>query len=154
MNIKVVWYAALHEMRAVRRLIRTHVFIWIALVISTVYFIAATVAHMQDGSVVPMLSVISPRYIMSLLSGSFIGLFCVGALLLTFDQIKRDEVTRIHEVMNSKPTNELELLTGRLLGISITMATPMLFFLFSILTYGMIADVNFIKFGEPVVYLV
>lgn len=150
MNIKVVWYAASHEMRTVLRLIRTHVFIWIALLISTVYFLAVTVAHMQDGSEIPMLSVISPRYIMSLLSGSFVALFCTGVLLLTFDQIKRDEVTRIHEVMNSKPTNDLELLAGRLLGVSITMAIPMLFFLFSTLIYGMIADVNSIKFGEPV----
>lgn len=150
MNIKLVWYAASHEMRTVRRLIRTHVFIWLALLISVVYFLALTLAHMQDGSEIPMLSVISPRYVMSLLSGSFIALFCIGVLLLTFDQSSRDEVTRIQEVMNSKPTNELELLTGRLLGVSITMAIPMLFFLFSILIYGMIADVYSIRFGEPV----
>ena len=150
MNNKKVWHVTLHEMRTLRRLLRTHVFVCVALIICTCYFFAVTITHMQDGSEIPMLSVISPRYIMSLLSGSFIALFCIGVLLLTFDQINRDEVTRIHEVMNSKPMNKFELLTGRLLGVSITMAIPMLFFLCSISIYGMIADVYSFKFGEPV----
>ena len=150
MNIKTVWYATLNEMRILQRLLRTHVFIWVAVVISAAYFLVVTLSHMHDGSSIPMLSVISPRYIMSLLSGSFIALFCGGILLLTFDQLKRDEVTRIHEVMSSKPTNDFELLAGRLLGVSITIALPMLLFLFSIMIYGMIADVFAIKFGEPV----
>lgn len=150
MNVKTVWYTTLHEVRVLRRLLRTHIFIWVALLISTVYFLAVTLAHMQDGTEIPMLSVISPRYVMSLLSGSFVALFCIGVLLLTFDQIKRDEITRIYEVMSSKPTNDIELLVGRLLGVSITVAVPMLLFLLLIMTYGMIADVFSIKFGEPV----
>ena len=150
MNTRVVWYTALHEMRVVRRLFRTHIFIWFALIVSTVYFLAVTISHMQDGTEIPMLSVISPRYVMSLLSGSFIALYCMGVLILTFDQIKRHELIHIDEVMHSKPTHDLEFLTGRLLGVSITIAIPMLLFLFLILMYGMIADLYSIKFGEPV----
>ncbi|MXZ44126.1 MAG: ABC transporter permease subunit [Gammaproteobacteria bacterium] len=109
-----------------------------------------TLSHMHDGSGIPILSVISPRYITSFLGGSFIALFCVGVLLLTFDQIKREENTRIHEVMNSKPTTDLEIFAGRLIGLSLTVAVPMLIFLFAIMTYGMIADVFSLKFGEPI----
>ena len=105
---------------------------------------------MQEGTEIPMFSVISPRYVMSLLSGSFLALFCGGVLLLTFDQVKRDEITRIHEVVSSKPVSNFELNLGCLLGVSISIAIPMLFFLFAIMTYGMIADVFSIKFGEPV----
>ena len=150
MNIKTIWYAALHEMRILRRLLRAQIFIFVALCISAAYFMIVTLSHMHDGSMVPMLSVISPRYVMSFLSGSFIALFCVGISLLTFDQIKRDEITRIHEVMNSKPNSDLEVFTGRLIGLSIAMAVPMLMFLLVIMVYGMIADVFSIRFGEPV----
>ncbi|MYC26080.1 MAG: hypothetical protein F4X56_09210 [Gammaproteobacteria bacterium] len=150
MNGQNVWHATVHEMRTLRRLLRTHVCFCGALLISASYFLAVTITHMQEGTEVPMFSVISPRYVMSLLSGSFLALFCGGILLLTFDQVKRDEVTRIHEVVSSKPVSNFELLTGRLLGVSISVAIPMLAFLVSIMTYGMIADVFSIKFGEPV----
>ncbi len=150
MNGNNVWHAALHEMRALRRLLRTHIFVWIAMSISTGYFLVVTLSHMHDGSNIPMLSVISPRYIMSFLGSSFIALFCIGVLLLTFDQIKRDQITRIHEVMSSKPVRDIELLTGRLLGVSITLAVPMISFLLSIFIYGMIAEVYSIEFGEPI----
>lgn len=150
MNRKTIWYATVHEMRVLRKLLRTHVFIWVALSLSATYFLIVTFSHMQHGSEIPMLSVISPRYIMSLLSGSFVALFCIGVLLLTFDQFKRDKIVRIHEVMSSKPVNDLELLTGRLLGVSVTISIPMLMFLFSIVTYGIFADIFDLKFGEPV----
>lgn len=129
---------------------RTHVFTWIALLISTLYFWCVTQSYLHDASQVPMLGVISPRYIMSLLSGSFLSLFCVGVLLLTFDQLKRDERSRIHEVISSKPVSNFNLFTGRLLGVSITMVIPMLFFLFSIVIYGVIADTFSFQFGGPV----
>lgn len=150
MNIETIWYATLHEMRKLRRLLRTHIFVWVAVAISTGYFLVVTLSHMHDGSDIPMLSVISPRYIMSFLGGSFIALFCFGVFLLTFDQIKRDEITRIQEVMSSKPVTDIELLTGRLLGVTITLAVPMIVFLLAIMIYGLIADVFSIKFGEPI----
>ena len=150
MNGRLVWCLTLHEMRKHRKLLRTHIFIWIALLVSAVYFLMVTLNHMYGASVIPMLGVISPRYIMSLLGSSFIGLFCIGALLLTFDQIKRDETNQIHEVVSSKPPNNLELLLGRLLGATMTMVIPMLLFLFAALIYGVISDLFSIPFGEPI----
>lgn len=150
MNGQLVWNVAMHEMRALRRLLRTHVFIWIAVLICAVYFSIVTLTHMFSAIDLPMLGIISPRYILSLLGGSFIGLFCIGVLLLTFDQIKRDEMNRIHEVVGSKPLSNFELFLGRLTGVSLMMAIPMLFVLFSMIVYGMIAQTFSIPFGEPV----
>ena len=150
MNSSTIWLTTLHEMRTLRRLFRTHIFVVVALFISTVYFLAVTLSHMQLGSDFPMLSAISPRYIMPLLGDSFIVLFCSGILLLTFDQVNRDQITRIHEVMSSKPVTNFELFIGRLLGASITIAIPMLVFLLVIAAYGLVADVFSLKFGEPV----
>ncbi len=150
MNGQLVWSVAMHEMRSLRRLLRTHVFIWIAVLICAVYFSIVTLTHMFSANDLPMLGIISPRYILSLLGGSFIGLFCIGVLLLTFDQIKRDEMNRIHEVVGSKPLSNFELFLGRLTGVSLMMAIPMLFVLFSMIVYGMIAQTFSIPFGEPV----
>ena len=150
MNGKTVWYFTLHEVRTLKKLMRTHVFAWVALIVSTAYFLAVTLNHMSSASSIPMLGVISPRYIMSLLGGSFLVLYCIGVLVLTFDQIKRDAICRIHEVVSSKPASNLELFLGRLLGVSLTMAVPMLLFLFAIVIYGVIAEMFSIPFGEPV----
>ncbi|MYC26082.1 MAG: hypothetical protein F4X56_09220 [Gammaproteobacteria bacterium] len=150
MNGQLIWSIAIHEMRALQRLLRTHVFIWTAVLICAAYFVTVTLTHMYSATDLPMLGIISPRYILSLLGGSFIGLFCIGVLLLTFDQIKRDEMNRIHEVVGSKPLRNFELFLGRLTGVSLMMAIPMLFVLFSMLTYGIIAETFSIPFGEPV----
>ena len=150
MNSSAIWHATLHEMRTLRRLIRTHIFIWIALLICIAYFLVVTHNHMRNALEIPMLGVISPRYIMSLLGGSFLALFCTGVLLLTFDQVKRDKICRIHEVVSSKPVSNVELYLGRLLGVSVIMTIPMLFVLFSSVIYGFVAETFSIKFGEPV----
>ena len=150
MNTNIVWCIARHEMRIHRRLLRTHVFIWAALFICMLYFWGVSLSHMRGASEIPMLGVISPRYILALLGGSFIALFCTGILLLTFDQLNRDENCRIHEVVNSKPISSFELFTGRLCGVAITMAIPMVFFLFAIVLFGLIAETFSFQFGEPV----
>ena len=150
MNLRTVWILALHEMRTHRRLVRTYIFILVSLFICTIYFWGVTLSYMRGASQVPMLGVISPRYILALLGGSFIALFCSGILLLTFDQLKRDENCRIHEVVSSKPTSNFELFTGRLLGVSITMAIPMVCFLFAIVLFGLVAETFSFKIGEPV----
>ncbi|MCY3540957.1 MAG: hypothetical protein OXH31_03500 [Gammaproteobacteria bacterium] len=151
MNTKGIWCIALHEMRSHRRLVRTHIFIWIALSICVLYYLVVARKHMQSASVGPMQGIISPRYIMSLLSGSFIALFCIGVLVLVFDLLRRDETDRIHEVISSKPVRNLDFLTGRLLGVMMTMSIPMICFLIAIVAYGIVAQILSLPFGQPVV---
>ena len=150
MTGSVIWHTALHEMRAHRRRIRTHVFVWVALLISTTYFLLVTYHHMQYAAEMPMLGVISPRYIIPLLGGSFLVLFCTGVLLLTFDHVKRDEITRIHEVVDCKPIDSIVFYFGRLLGVLMTMGIPIFIFLFSIVFFGTVAETFSFKFGEPI----
>lgn len=151
MNRNTVWCTVVHEMRSHRRLVRTHIFIWIALVVCSLYYLGVATTHMQSASEIPMLGIISPRYIVSLLSGSFVALFCTGVLVLTFDLVGRDHATRIHEVMCSKPVRSFEFLVGRLLGVMLTMAIPLLCFLVAIVAYGVIAESFSLSFGEPIV---
>lgn len=151
MNAKAVWFTASHEMRNQRRLVRTHVFIWIALVVCVLYYLVVARKHVQSASVGPMQGIISPRYIMSLLSGSFVALFSIGVLTLVFDLLRRDETNRIHEVISSKPVRNIDFLTGRLLGVMMTMSIPMTFFLVGIVVYGVIAEIFSISLGQPIV---
>ena len=151
MKARIVWYTALHEMQSHRRLVRTHVFVWIALIICTLYYLVVATKHMQSISVSPMQGIISPRYIVSLLGGSFIALFCSGVLVLVFDLLRRDEVSRIQEVISSKSVGNLEFLTGRLLGVMMTMSIPMICFIVAIVVFGIIAAALSLPFGQPVV---
>ena len=134
-----------------RRLVRTHIFIWIALSICVLYYFVVASKHMQSVSVGPMQGVISPRYIMSLLSGSFLALFSVGVLVLVFDLLRRDETSRIQEVIWVKPVRNLDFLVGRLLGVMMTMSIPMLSFLAAMVVYGAIADALSLSIGQPIV---
>lgn len=151
MNGKSVWYIALHEVRSHRRLVRTHVFIGIALTLCALYYLVVSLTHMQSAGEVPMLGIISPRYIMSLLSSSFVALFCVGVLVLTFDLVRRDETNRIQEVISTKPVRNFEFLAGRMLGVMMTMSIPMICFLVVMVVYGIIAETFSLSFGQPII---
>ena len=150
MNVKSVWCVALHEMQSHRRLVRTYVFVCIALVICMLYYWVVARKHIQSATIGPMQGIISPRYIMSLLSGSFVALFCIGVLVLVFDLLRKDETSRIQEVIGSKPVRNLDLLTGRLLGVIVTMSIPMICFVFAMVAYGIIVETFSLPFGQPV----
>ncbi|MYI77850.1 MAG: hypothetical protein F4077_08900 [Gammaproteobacteria bacterium] len=152
MNAKGIWSITLHEMRSHRRLVRTHVFILIALIICVLYYLVVARKHVQSASVSPLQGIISPRYIMSLLSGSFVVLFSIGVLVLVFDLLRRDETSRIQEVISSKPVRNLDFLTGRLVGVMLTMSIPMIGFLFAMVVYGVIAETFSLPIGQPVVF--
>ncbi|MYC26081.1 MAG: hypothetical protein F4X56_09215 [Gammaproteobacteria bacterium] len=150
MNTQIVWCIARHEMRGHRRLIRTHVFIWVALVLCAFFFLIVSLSHVLDAVRIAMLGVISPRYVMSLLGGSFLALFCIGVLLLTFDQVKRDEINLVQEVIHSKPISNFELFLGRLIGTVVSLIIPAMFFLVSVVAYGIVAETFSFQVGEPV----
>ncbi|MXZ43367.1 MAG: M1 family metallopeptidase [Gammaproteobacteria bacterium] len=141
---------ARNEIRVCTRLSRTKFILAVALVLCTWYFVILTMFHMLDSGVVPMHGVLSPRYLMSILGDSYLALFCLGVLLLSYDIHSRDENNRIQEILQSKPVDNLQFFAGRLFGIFVVMGLPMVFFLLVAVFYGVLSGIFALPFGEPI----
>ena len=141
---------ARNEIRVCARLSRTKFMLAVAFVICLWYFVILTMFHTLDSGVVPMHGVLSPRYLMSILGDSYLALFCVGVLLLSYDIHSRDENNRILEVLQSRPVGNLQIFVGRLCGIMAVMGLPMVIFLLAAVIYGFLSEVFGISFGEPI----
>jgi len=146
----VFWALARNEFRVCTRLSRTKFILVVTLVICLWYFVILTMFHTLDSGVVPMHGVLSPRYLMSILGDSYLALFCVGVLLLSYDIHSRDENNRILEVLQSRPIGYLQIFVGRLCGIMAVMGLPMVIFLLAAVIYGFLSEVFGISFGEPI----
>ena len=94
-----------------------------------------------------MMGILSPRYIAGTHGNDFFIVFCIGLLLLSFDHQRRDENSRIDEVIRSLPLSNLDLIGGRLIGNIVVIGVPMLGFLFLMVSYGVIAEYFSFKFG-------
>lgn len=148
--LKHFWVLAQNEFRVCTRLARTKFVLALTIVVCVWFFIIVTHSHMQTSGLAPMFGVISPRYFNALLGGSFVALFSLGILVLAFDIHSRDENSRIHEVIASKPVGNMTFFLGRLIGIFIVMGIPLVGVTFLFLLYGIIAEVFAIPFGEPI----
>lgn len=144
------WTLARNEIRVCTRLSRTKFIMTFATVICVWYFVILSLFHMQDSGVVPMYGVLSPRYLLSILGDSFLALFCLGVLVLSYDVHSRDENNRILEVLQSKPVGSFQFFVGRLFGIFVVMGLPLVLLLSTAVFYGFLSEALSIPFGEPI----
>ena len=144
------WALAINEIRVCNRLSRTKFILAVAFVICLWYFVVLSLFHMQDSGVVPMYGILSPRYLLSILGDSYLALFCLGVLFLSYDIHSRDENNRIQEILQSKPVGNLQIFAGRLFGVFVVMGLPMVFFLLVAVFYGVLSGIFALPFGEPI----
>lgn len=149
-NLSNVWVLAHNEFRVCARLSRTKFLVALTLIVCAWYFVVVTLSHMQTSGVAPMFGVISPRYLASLLGGSFLSLFCFVISILAFDMYSRDEKSYINEVISTKPVGDLQYFLGRLFGIFMLMGIPLVSVVALGVGYGLISEIFTIPFGEPI----
>lgn len=153
MKFDSLWALASAEMRSCVRLMRTWVFVALALVQSSAVWIMQSAQHLANSSQGPGASLNSPRYMMATLGAQMLFFFCIGIVFLTFDVRSRDIRDRIGEVMDTRPLSNLELLIGRLLGVVVLLAIPGLVVVLFMFTFGWVAESFDAPFGsliEPV----
>ena len=144
------WLLANLEYRICTRLARTKFILALTLLASAGGVVVVTLSHMQLSGIAPMFGVISPRYLTSILGGSFLSLFGLGMLFLAFDMQPRDENSRIFEVIATKPISNIHFFLGRLFGIFILMGIPLVSVLVLAVLYGYVSEFFTIPFGEPI----
>ena len=107
------------EIRSALRLARTWVFLILAAALVVSAFVFYAILHSRASSSIPYAGFIAPEYILSSLGTSVLWIFLIGTIFLAFDVRARDVRDRIHEVLDSRPVSNLELLAGRLAGIAL-----------------------------------
>ena len=148
MKLSNLWALATAEVRSCRRLARAWVFIALALVLCLAIWITQSVEYSQSSTFGPGAGLASPRYMMERLGAQLLLFFSLGILFLTFDVRSRDIRDRIGEVLDIRPVSNLELLTGRLFGVVLLLATPAIALVLFMLVFGWLAETMGATFGS------
>ncbi len=149
MNLQVIWALALAEIKICCRLVRSWVFIVVALLISTLGYVVYCFAHILN-SFLESGRGVAPRYGIALLAYFFVMIYTVGVIFLAFDVRSRDVRNKISEIIDSRPATNLDVVTGRLSGMLILLFIPMFAFIVLVVLWGLIAGLFNIGFGEPI----
>lgn len=152
MNLSTLWDLAAAEMRSCRRLVRTWVIVAIGtlIAIGTWAFSASIHAFTSaQGTIVPG-GFYSPRFMPVIIGGTIISIFSLGILFLAFDIRTRDIRSRMLEVLDNRPMSNIELLTGRLLGIVILVGIAAIVSVLILAGIGLLLDIAGVPFGHPI----
>ena len=120
----MIWTIGLSEFRIGQRLIRTWLVIAIAFLLAGVDFWDRTSLHSFASSYSASTGILSPRYILASSSPTLLLILQIGIVVLAFDIHSRDAKARIADAFSARPFTNFELLSGRLLGVTLLMALP------------------------------
>ena len=129
LNRRTVWTLAVAEMRSCRRLVRTWVFVVVALLFCIGWYGDAIDLRWPSPPGSFGVNDVTARYRIADLVNGFVAIFSVGIIFLAFDIRGRDVHNRISDVIDSLPASNLELLVGRLAGIYLLLFVPCFVFL-------------------------
>lgn len=90
----------------------------------------------------------APTYLAATLGPYFVALFCVAIVLLAYDLRERDFRNRINEVLETVPASNVIVVLGRLLGLVLLLAVPILLFVIATVLYGWIAETVGLGYGN------
>ena len=115
----VVLGIARAETRLARRLVRYWVFTSLAILVGSALYTYYYVIHRFASGFSATVSAINPRYLIMGFGTWYLMIFAIGLIFLGFDVRSRDQRERMHEVLDSQPCSNLELVLGKFLGVFI-----------------------------------
>jgi ABC-type transport system involved in multi-copper enzyme maturation permease subunit len=150
MNIKSVLSIARAERLVIRRLARYWLFLSFSFLFVFIAFIYYSALHGLFSSHSATVGLLSPRFLVSSIAGVlYLVIYSIGVIFLAFDVRARDLRERMHEVLDSRPYSNLELVIGRFLGVLIPAWTPMLLLIVLIQLLGFLLKSSGMPIGEP-----
>lgn len=149
-NLKQVMAIANSERRINRRLVRYWVFVSLAYLIALLIYAQLAYVHGLFSSYSGTVGAISPRFLLSFIGLLYVVVFLIGTIFLAFDVRARDNRERMTEVLDSRPFTNLELVSGRFLGIFLSSWIPMVVLVVILELLGFILRGLGAPLGEPV----
>lgn len=150
MNIKSILSIARAETLVIRRLARYWLFLSFSFLFVFIAFLYYSTLHGLYSSHSASVGLISPRFLVSSIAGVlYLVIYSIGVIFLAFDVRARDLRERMHEVLDSRPYSNMELVIGRFLGVLIPAWTPMLLLIVLIQLLGFLLKSSGMPIGEP-----
>jgi hypothetical protein len=151
MNMKSVLSIARAETLVIRRMARYWLFLSFSFLFVFVAFIYYSALHGLFSSQSATVGLLSPRFLVSSIAGIlYLVIYSIGVIFLAFDVRARDLRERMHEVLDSRPYTNMELVAGRFLGVLIPAWAPMLVLIVLIELLGFLLKTSGMPIGEPV----
>lgn len=119
------WFAvALAELRSVRRLARTWVFLGLGIAVMGTTYTYYSYMHATT-SASGLSGTFLPRFTTAYFNSYVLWFFMAALVFLTFDLQSRDERDRVAAVLDSRPFSNIALLGGRLSAVVLAIALPL-----------------------------
>ena len=150
MRPSMVMAIASAEMRSIRRLVRYWLFAIVSVMITFAIYLYYSGIHGFLSRMSATIGAIGPRYLVPAMSIYIMAIFLLGLIFLAFDVRARDERERMAEVLDSRPFSNIELLTGRTLGLVLMALAPVLIVAILWQAFGSLAVALGWYLGEPV----
>lgn len=138
------------EMRSARRLVRTWLFLFVALFLGAAMFMYYTVMHAITSGQSPSLGFLHPRFILASFGFLILIVLVVALAFLAFDVRSRDVREHMAEVLDARPCSNFMLLLGRLVGLVFVAWLPLAVLVALIQGVGSLAVAMEWATGEPV----
>ena len=148
--MKSVMAIARAEGLITRRLARYWIFLILAYLIAVIYYAILSYAHGFFSSYSGSVGAVSPRFLLSVIGLLYSAIFLVGTIFLAFDVRARDNRERMIEVLDSRPYSNLELVTGRFLGIFLSSWIPIVILSILLELLGLTLRGLGVPMGEPI----
>ena len=107
---------ALAEMRAIRRLARTWIFVAVTVLFGVLTYGGYSAMHALGSGFSSTVGSFGPRMLVTNIGMMMVIVLIVGIVFLAFDIRGRDERERMAEVLDARPIGTFSLLAGRLAG--------------------------------------
>ncbi|MDE0422660.1 MAG: hypothetical protein OXK76_17475 [Gammaproteobacteria bacterium] len=118
------WFGvAAAEVRTLRRLVRTWVFVALAAGLTGSTFVSLSQYHSFPGGVSRF--ALLPRFSWTAINNYVLWSFMAAVVFLAFDTRHRDEQSAIHEALDSRPQSNLTLFAARLCGVAFATLTAL-----------------------------
>ena len=129
---------ALAELRSIRRLTRSWVFLALGLWVFGSAFVYYSTRHAAISGANPDAGNLLPRFTIPYFGSYVLWFFMAALVFLAFDLGSRDERERIAEVVDSRPLSNVALLGGRLAAVAVTLLVPLFAIVLTVQAVGTI----------------
>ena len=148
LKLQTLCVLAFTEIKLVLKLIRTKIFFLVAIIVCIAFYVLVELQYVSRAAESASVGMMAPTYLAATLGPYFMPLFCLAIVFLGYDLRERDLRSKINEVLEVVPASNVTVLIGRLLGLVLLLAVPIVLFFFLISLYGWIAESAGLGYGN------